>query len=221
MAELLLLLTVAAFAGALALRKRINSPLLNPTLVAILVVGGVLLASGIHYPRYQHATHLLSALLTPAVVALAVPLYREREMLRRNAAPLLAGVATGATAAFLVGYLATRIFSLGPDWSLAVVSRSATSPISIALANELHGRAALSAVLTIVAGVTGATLGPSWLNALGVHDPLARGIAHGVSSHGIGTARMVQESRLAGAASAVGMALGGTILAIGLPLFWH
>jgi putative effector of murein hydrolase len=221
MTEVLLAVTAAAYVAALQVRKRLAWPLLNPTLVAIVGVGAILLGTGIHYSRYQHSTRLLSDLLTPAVVALAVPLYREREMLRRHALPLLSGILSGAVSAFGVGWAATRLLDLGHDWSLAVLTRSATSPISIALAGELHGRAALSAVLSIFAGVVGATLGPSWLTALRVHHPLARGIAHGISSHGIGTARMVQESRLAGASSAVGMALGGTLLAVGLPLFWH
>jgi putative effector of murein hydrolase len=109
---------------------------------------------------------------------------------------------------------------LAPAWGLALTSRSATAPISIALAGELHGAAALSAVLSVLAGVAGATLGPRWLDLVRVRHPLARGLAHGVASHGIGTARMLGETRLAGATAAVGMALGGAIVAIMLPLVY-
>ncbi len=221
MTELFLPLTAAAFAGGLALRQRVRTPLLNPTLLAIAIVGGVLLLSGTSYDRYAAATHPLSALLTPAVVALAVPLHRHRDLLRRHARPLLLAAASGAASAFALGDLAARLLGLAPAWSLAAVSRSATSPIAIALAGELHGRAALSAVVSIITGVVGATLGPRWLDALRLHHPLARGLAHGIASHGVGTARMVEESQLAGAASALGMALGGCIVAIALPLVWH
>jgi putative effector of murein hydrolase len=122
--------------------------------------------------------------------------------------------------AIAVGLAAAAVMHLAPAWALAMTSRSATAPISIALAGELHGAAALSAVLSILAGVAGATLGPRWLDLIRVHHPLARGLAHGVASHGIGTARMLDETRLAGATAAVGMALGGALVALVLPLLW-
>ncbi len=213
--------TAVAYGVALALRRRFHSPLLNPTMIGMLLIGGLLLAAGLSYASYAHDTRVLSALMTPAVVSLAVPLHRERDVLRRYAPHLLLGVCSGTRTALAVGYAATKVFDFNSGWSIAVLSRTATSPISIALAGELHGRAALSATLTIIAGVSGAALGPAWLTKVRVHHPLARGIAHGVSSHGLGTARMVQESRLAGAASAVGMALGGTLIAVCVPLIWR
>jgi putative effector of murein hydrolase len=221
MIELLLPLSVAAYVAGVVLRRRVNTPLLNPTLLAMAVVGGVLLVTGTSYGRYAHVAGPLSALLTPAVVALAVPLHRHRDTLRRYARPLLLGAVCGVVSAFTVGYLGARLLELAPAWSLATVSRSATSPIAIALAGELHGRPTLSAVLSIMTGVVGATVGPAWLDALGVRHPVARGLAHGIASHGVGTARMVEESHVAGGAAAVGMALGGGILAFGLPLIWH
>jgi putative effector of murein hydrolase len=221
MPELWPALTAGAYCAALLLRRRVSTPLLNPTLLAMVAVAALLALTGVAYPHYAHATRPLSALLTPAVVALAVPLHKEREMLRRYAGPLLLGAAIGVVSAVTIGILAALALHLGRAWSLAVVSRSATSPISIGLAGELHGTAALSAVLSILTGVVGATLGPKWLDALRVGHPLARGLAHGIASHGIGTARMVEEDRLAGAAAAIGMALGGVILAVGLPLLWR
>jgi putative effector of murein hydrolase len=219
--DLLLASTGLAYAAALWLRRRRPSPLLNPTLLAMAAIGALLLITQIRYSSYAHATRPLSALLTPAVVALAVPLHRNRAILRRFARPIVLAAAAGALTGFTVGYLAGRLFDLAPPWALAAVTRSATSPIAIALAGELHGQPALSAVLSIVTGVVGATLGPIWLRALGVRAPLARGLAHGIAAHGVGTARMVEESHLAGAAAAVGMALGGTLLAVMLPFIWH
>ena len=221
MAELWLPATLAAYGLALLLRRRFSSPLLNPTLLTIALLGALLLAAGVPYDEYAGATTPLSLLLAPAVAALAVPLHRERATLRRFARPLLLGALLGAVTAAAVGYLAALALHLAPAWTLALTARSATSPISIALAGELHGAAALSAVVSILAGVMGATIGPRWLDAVRVRHPLARGLAHGVASHGIGTARMVEESRLAGATAAVGMALGGVLFAVGLPLLWR
>jgi putative effector of murein hydrolase len=221
MAELWLPATLGAYAAVLLLRRRTSTPLLNPTLVTIVLVGGLLVASGASYGEYASATSPLTMLLAPAVAALAIPLHRERDMLRRYAKPLALGAGLGALTAAAVGYAGAVALHLAPAWSLALTSRSATSPISIALASELHGAAALSAVVSILAGVLGATIGPRWLDVVRVRHPLARGLAHGVASHGIGTARMIEEGRLAGATAAVGMALGAVLVAIGVPLLWR
>jgi len=218
--ELWLPITAAVYAGALLLRRRVRSPLLNPTLVTMAALGALLAAGHVPYARYAGATSPLTALLGPAIVALAVPLHREREMLRRHAAPLALGALLGATCAIAVGYGAGVLLGLAPDWAIALSSQSASSPISIALAGELHGAAGLSAVVSVLAGVVGATLGPRWLDLVRVRHPMARGLAHGVASHGIGTGRMIDETRLAGATAAVGMGLGGVIVAVALPLLW-
>jgi putative effector of murein hydrolase len=218
MAELIWLpVTAGAYGIALLLPRR---PLLNPTLIAMAALIATLVATGVPYARYADGTSPLTALLGPAVVALAVPLHRERETLRRHASTIAVGATTGAACAIAVGLAAAAVMHLAPAWALAMTSRSATAPISIALAGELHGVAALSAVLSILAGVAGAALGPRWLDLVRVHHPLARGLAHGVASHGIGTARMLDETRLAGATAAVGMALGGVLVALALPLLW-
>jgi putative effector of murein hydrolase len=218
--ELWLPATAAVYGAALLLRRRLRTSLLNPTLLAIAALGALLATTGVPYDAYAAATSPLTALLGPAVVALAVPLHRERELLRRHARPLALGAGLGVVTAIGVGWGASLALQLAPEWALAVSSRSATSPISIALAGELHGAAALSAVISILAGVAGATLGPRWLDLVRVREPLARGLAHGIASHGIGTARMLEETRPAGASAAVGMALGGVLVAVGLPLVW-
>ena len=209
--------TALAYVAATRLPRR---PLLNPTLIAMAALVGTLLLTGVPYAEYAHGTGPLSALLGPAVVALAVPLHRERETLRRHAGTIALGAGAGASCAIAVGLAAAAVMHLAPAWALALSSRSATAPISIALAGELHGAAALSAVLSVLAGVAGAALGPRWLDLVRVRHPLARGLAHGVASHGIGTARMLDETRLAGATAAVGMALGGAMVALALPLVY-
>ncbi len=209
--------TLVAFGLALELRKRTTSPIWNPTLVAILLVGGVLLATDLDYSRYEDATAPISFLLGPAVVALAVPLHQERDTLLAHGRALLLGAVLGAGAAMLIGVVAARALAFDDAFSLALTTRTATSPISIALADELGQAGALSAVLSIASGIFGATFGPALLDRLGVRAPVARGLAMGVSAHGIGTARMLQESRPAGATSSVGMGLGGLAVALVVP----
>ncbi len=214
--------TVAAWLAARRIQGRTGSPLANPTLLAVLALGAGLGLTGLRDADYAHATRPISFLLGPAVVALAVPLHRERATLAAHGRTLLLGVALGGGAALAIGWLAARVLALDDAFSLALTTRSATSPIAIAIAKELDGGApALSAVLSILSGIFGATLGPAALDRAGVRLPVARGLAMGVSAHGIGTARMLAESRLAGASSSVGMGLGGLLVALVVPGLWR
>lgn len=212
--------TLAAYVVALRVRARTSTPLANPTLIAILAVGAVLGLTGLDYVRYEDATAPVSFLLGPAVVALAVPLHSERELLRAHARALGLGALLGAVAAMALGYAASAVLSLDDAFALALTTRTATSPISIAIAQEVGGAPALSAVLSIVSGICGATFGPTVLDRLGVTLPAARGLAVGVTAHGIGTARMLGESRAAGASASVGMGLGGLAVALVVPGLW-
>jgi len=212
--------TLAAYAVALAIRGRTSIPLANPTLIAILAVGAVLGLTGLDYGRYEDATAPISFLLGPAVVALAVPLHQERSTLLEHGRSLLAGAVLGAGAAMLLGYAASRALALDDAFTLALTTRTATSPIAIAIADGLHQAPALSAVMSIASGIAGATWGPAILDRLGVRLPVARGLALGLTAHGIGTARMLEESRAAGASSSVGMGLGGLLVALVVPGLW-
>ena len=204
---------------AIRLRATTN-PLANPTLIAVAVVGGLVLLSGVGARAYADGTAGLSWFLGPAVVALAVPLHQERARLRRHARALAGGAVVGAACSALVGYGLVRLVGLPSPFELALTTRSATTPISVALANGLGGVPALSAVASIFTGLVGATIGPAWLPRLGVRDPVARGVAMGVCCHGIGTERLLRESRGAGATSSVGMGLGGLLVALVIPLVW-
>lgn len=212
--------TVLVYLGALRIRARTISPVFNPTLLAILLLGAVLGLTRTDYARYRDATQPISLLLGPAVVALAVPLHRERGTLLRHGRALLLGTVAGAGAAMLLGWGAAHLLALDRDFSLALQTRTATSPISIAIAGELDGSKALSAVLSIIGGIFGATFAPELLTRLGVHRPLARGLAMGVTAHGIGTARMLGEGRVEAASSSVGMGLGGLVVALVIPGLW-
>lgn len=221
MAELACLAgTIVVYLLALRLRARTTSPVFNPTLVSILFLGAALGLTGTGYARYRDATQPISILLGPAVVALAVPLHQERDTLLRHGRALLLGALAGAGAAMTLGWGAAHLLHADRDFSLALQTRTATSPISIAIADQLHGSKALSAVMSILGGIVGATFAPSLLTRLGVRGPVARGLAMGVSAHGIGTARMLQEGRLEGASSSVGMGLGGLVVALVIPGLW-
>lgn len=209
---LMITLTVGAYQLGCVLRARTGGhPLAQPVLVAIVVVAACVLALDVDYADYREATELVAFWLGPATVALAIPLHRQADRLRGFVAPMLVGIVTGAVVSVTTAVLLVK--AVGGDDLLArtVAPKATTTPVAIALADNLEAIAPLAAVLAILAGVLGAVAGPAVLTLLRVRDPRVRGLALGSVSHGIGTARLLHDDATQGAFS--GLAMGLTALA--------
>jgi predicted murein hydrolase (TIGR00659 family) len=212
-------LTLAAYVLARRLWERAgHHPWVNPVLISIAVVGLVLWATGVDYDTYQRGGSLIALLLGPATVALAWPMHKELHLVRRAAVPILVGVVVGTGVAVTVAVTVTS--GLGADDALArsMATTSTTTPVSIALSGTIGGIPALSAVLTILAGIAGAVVGPQLLSLLRFRDARVRGLAVGVSSHGIGAGRMLHESRTEGAFAGLAMALSALTMSVWVPV---
>lgn len=199
-------------------RKGHMTPLLNPVLLSILMIGGVLLATGIDYRTYFNGAQFVHFLLGPATVALAIPLYRQIRLLLRSltavAVGLLVGAATAAASAmglaWVLGASERTILSLGP--------KSATAPIAMAVSESIGGLPSLSAVMAILTGITGSVVAVWVLDAVRVRNEAARGLAIGTASHGIGTARAIQLGEVTGAFSGLAMGLTAITTTLLVPL---
>lgn len=202
-----LALTLLAFVAGLLLQWRVRSPLSNPTLIATLIVAASLLLSRTTYAQYHREVQPLSAFLTPAIVALSVPLYRLRALLRRQWQALVIGGLAGTLVGVGSDMTVARLLHLTPEAQRSLSTAPATSPVALQLAQFTHAPPALAATLAVLSGLLGALLLPPFLTLLGVKHPLARGIAIGSVAHGVGTARAREEGELTGAASSIGMGL--------------
>jgi predicted murein hydrolase (TIGR00659 family) len=212
-------LTLGAYLVAVAVNERCNKmPLLNPTLLAIVLVVVVLTVTGTSYKRYFDGAQFVHFLLGPAIVAMAIPLYRHTEMIRKSAGALFAGLGIGCATAILSSVLLTRALGSGRELWLSMAPKSATAAISMAVSGKIGGVPALTAVLTISTGITGACLASYVLRLVGVKEWHARGFAMGLSSHGIATARAFQENEIAGTFAGLAMALNGIATAAFVPL---
>jgi predicted murein hydrolase (TIGR00659 family) len=212
-----LAVTLLGFLGGVFLAKKASTPLVNPVVVGVLSVIGYLFLTKLPYAEYAQHTQAISTLLGPAVVALALPLHERTELLKKHLGPIALGVAFSVLAGVGSGWLVAKLLHASGDLALALSSRSATAPIAMGIAERTGHAPALSGAIAILTGMSGATLGPWVLTKLKVTHPLARGLAVGLVSHGIGTARVLEESEEAGAASALGMCLSGIVLALLLP----
>ncbi|WP_328293136.1 LrgB family protein [Kineococcus sp. NBC_00420] len=214
-----LALTVAAYLGAGELHRRLGRPaLLAPVLVAMVVVSVVLEVLGISYQEYLASVSILTLLLGPATVALALPLLRSgRALLADRAAVLVTLVVTGVVS---VGVTVAALLALGADDSLVLTTlpRSVTTPVALTVGETIGANTTLAVVLTLVSGVLGATVGPWLLDRVRVSDPRARGFAIGMVSHGIGTSRALTESDVTGGWSSAAMVLNALAMTVALPL---
>lgn len=214
-----LTITLLAYQGAYWLYQRAGfNPLLNPVLLAIIVLVAALKLTDTPYQTYFDGAQFVHFLLGPATVALAVPLYAQfgkvRALLLPLGGALLAGSLTAIVSAvgiaWLLGAADTTLLSLAP--------KSVTAPIAMGIAEKIGGIPSLTAVLVIMTGVSGAMMAKYVLDALRVSDLGVRGFAVGLASHGIGTARAFQVSEEAGAFAGLGMGLNGLATAILMPL---
>ncbi|GGO23003.1 LrgB family protein [Deinococcus humi] len=208
-------LTLIAFALGVVLQARVGrSPLANPTLIATLLVAGVLLVGGVSHARYLEEVRPLTALLAPAIVALAVPMYRLRALLSRQWRSLVIGGLSGTLVGVGTDVLFSRLLGLSGEAQRSLLTAPATSPVALQLAQFTGAPPALAATLAVLSGLVGALILPGFLTLIGVRHALARGLAIGSVSHGVGTARAREEGELTGAASSIGMGLAALLVTL-------
>lgn len=211
-------LTLGGYAAGRALHRRTGSPLVQPVLVAMLLIAAALVVLHVDYDDYLKGASYVGFWLGPATVALAWPLHRELALVRRTAVPLVVGLLIGTVVSITSAVLLTRWAGGSHLLQLTLSPKAATSPVSIAISQRIGGIPPLTAIITIITGITCAVAGPWVLDRVGVHDKRARGIAIGTTSHGIGTARALQESVTEGAFSALCMALAALATSVLVPL---
>jgi predicted murein hydrolase (TIGR00659 family) len=216
-----LTLTLIAYQVGLAIYRRGKlNPLLNPVMIAVLLLVAIMVATRTRYDTYFDGAQFVHFLLGPATVALAVPLYRQFEKVRRSALAITAAIIAGSLTASLSAVGIAWVLGGSRDSLISLAPKSVTAPVAMGIAERLGGLPSLTAVLVILTGVLGAMMGTFILNALGIKDWTARGLAMGTASHGIGTARALQVNEVAGAFSGLAMGLNALATALLLPLLW-
>ncbi len=219
---LALTMTLVAYQAGNWLYRRFNmNPLLNPVLVAVIILVTLLLATGTDYQTYFEGAQFVHFLLGPATVALALPLYRQIERVRKSALALGVSLIAGSLTAMLSAVGTAKLLGASKATLISLAPKSVTAPVAMGISESLGGLPSLTAVLVILTGILGAALGPMVLNVVGVKDWAARGFAIGTASHGIGTARALQVNEVAGAFSGLAMGLNALATAILLPLIWR
>ena len=217
-----LTMTLAAYlVGDYLFRKSGQRAIFNPVLIAIVLLVGILLVTGTSYETYFEGAQFVHFLLGPATVALAVPLYRQFDRVRHSGLAIFVALLTGSATAVVSATLITWLLGAPQTVVASIAPKSATTPIAMGISEQIGGLPSLTAVLVILTGIVGSMIGTTLLTRLGVREGSAQGFALGLASHGIGTARALQVSEVAGAFSALAMGLNGLATSLLVPLLAH
>jgi putative effector of murein hydrolase len=211
-------LTLLAYQAGVFLRQKVKSPLCNPILVAVVLVLIFLSATGMDVNAYRSGNSLLSWLLTPATVSLAVTMYEQFQILRKNIPVILAGVAAGAISCLLTVLALGIAFNYAPEMIISLLPKSVTTAIGVPLAEIAGGLTPITTAAIVVTGVAASVLGPALCKVFHLTSEVAQGVAYGTAGHVVGTSKAMEQSALAGAAGSLSLVLAGLLTAIILPI---
>lgn len=206
--------TIFVYQILVMLQKRTAKVWLNPMLLSILLLISLLLTFEIDYEVYESSTAILSRLLEPAVILLGYPLYQHLNSMKSQWKNVCYLLCCAAVIAIIVSFLTTMAFVGLPEIAVSLSLKSITTPIGIALTEQLNGNISVTAFAIILAGLFGATLGISWLKLINVTSPKAQGLAIGAASHALGTATISHLSYQHAAYSSLALIVSATITAI-------
>ncbi|RHU27980.1 MULTISPECIES: LrgB family protein [Parabacteroides] len=213
-----LTLVIGTYLAALALYKKTRISLLNPLLTSIFVIILVLKTMGIEYESFQKGSHLIHFMLGPSVVALGFVLYDQIQYLKGNVISILTSVFVGA----IIGIVSVIVIGdlMGADQALiaSLQPKSVTTPIAMGIAEKAGGIPSLTAVIVVAVGIFGSIVGPFVMKVLGIESRIAKGLALGASSHGLGTSVAIQIGAIEGALSGLAIGLMGIMTAILVPV---
>lgn len=217
-ASLFIVLTLVLYQAFIHLQKQCKQPWLNPMLFSILTLIPILLFFNVPFEQYYQATFPLHKLLEPAVVALGYPLYQHLKTIKKQWRSIVLLLFFGALITIFISFIITMFVINQYDIAVSLSLKSVTTPIGIALTEQLNGNNSITAFAIILAGLFGALLGPSWLSFINVNSPKAQGLAIGAASHALGTATISKVSYEHAAYSSLALIISAVITAIFSPL---
>lgn len=212
-------ISIVAYGIGLFLKKKLKWGILNPLLVSILFVIGFLLVFHIDYDTYNETAKYLSYLLTPATVALAIPLYQKITLLKENGLAIFLGILAGVFSSLFSVLTLAYLFGLSHREYVTLLPKSITTAIGIGVADELGGITTITVAVIIVTGVLGNVIGQAVCKLFKIYEPIAVGLAFGTSSHAVGTAKALEIGEIEGAMSSLSIVVSGLITVVGASVF--
>ncbi len=211
--------SILGYEIGLFLKKKFNNGIFNPLLISILFVLAALVTFKVDFESYNNGAKYLSYLLTPATVCLAIPLYEQLDLLKNNFKAIIIGIFSGVAASLISVFLFALLFQFTHEQYVTLLPKSITTAIGMGISEELNGIVTITVAVIIVTGIIGNILAEVICKVFHIHEPIAKGIAIGTSSHAIGTAKAMEIGEIEGAMSGLAIAVAGLFTVIGASIF--
>ena len=208
------MVSILAYELGMLLKKKFKLAIFNPLLISIAVVIVILAVFHIDYQSYANGADLLSYLLTPATVCLAVPLYEQVELLKKNVVAIVAGILSGALTSVTCVLALAMIFHFSHEQYVTLLPKSITTAIGMGVSEELGGFVTITVAVIIITGIVGNIIAEYVCELFHITDPIAKGIGIGSASHAIGTAKAMEMGEIEGAMSSLSIAVSGIITVV-------
>ena len=212
-------ISLTAYEAGLLIKRKFKSALLNPLLIGTACVMAVLLLLKIEYKHYYESAKYISYLLTPATVCLAVPLYQQIELLKKNLKAVAVGITAGVFTSLLGVFLLSKLFALNHVQYVTLLPKSITTAIGMDVSRDLGGIEAITVAVIIITGILGNMSAEFICKIFKINEPVAKGLAIGTASHAIGTAKAMEIGEIEGAMSSLAIAVAGLMTVLGASVF--
>lgn len=213
------MVSILAYELGILLKKKFKFAIFNPLLISVAVVIVILAALNIDYETYAEGADLLSYLLTPATVCLAIPLYEQLELLKNNVKAIMAGLISGVLTSLISILSLAVVFQLSHEEYVTLLPKSITTAIGMGVSEELGGIVTITVAVIIVTGILGNVIGEHVFRIFHIEEPIAKGVALGSASHAIGTAKAMEIGEVEGAMSSLSIAVAGLLTVVGASVF--
>lgn len=212
-------ISLLAYFLGVALKKKFRLGFLNPLLLSIVFTILVLLCAHVDYETYNISAKYLSWFLTPATVCLAIPLYEQWALLKKNVKAVLLGILSGVLTSLTTIFVLAKLMGLSHAEYVTLLPKSITTAIGMGVSEELGGYVTITVAVIVVTGVLGNVFGELLCRLFRIQEPISRGLAIGTSSHAIGTAKAMELGEVEGAMSSLSIALAGILTVVFASLY--
>lgn len=211
-------ISILSYLFGVWLKQKLGWAILNPLLVSVVLVIGCLLVFGIDYDTYNSSAKYISYLLTPSTVCLAIPLYKQMELLKKNLLAVGIAILSGVIASAASILALCLMFRLEHLHYVTMLPKSITTAIGMGVSEEAGGMVTITVVCIIITGIFGNIIAEHLFRAAGIRHPIAKGLALGTSAHAIGTAKALELGDVEGAMSSLAIAVAGLLTVVMVPL---
>lgn len=213
------MLSLLSYGVGNLLKRRFKLSIFNPLLLSIIIIIFILNIFDIDYTVYNEGAKYISYLLTPATICLAIPLYEQIELLKKNWKAIFAGITSGVVTSLVTIFGMAATFQFSHEEYVTFLPKSITTAIGMGISEELGGYVSITVAVIIITGVFGNMCAESACRIFRITHPVAKGIAIGTASHAIGTAKAMELGDVEGAMSSLSIVVSGIITVVGASVF--